>query len=233
MNTIQTIGIIGAMDKEIELLKSALHNMQTHTFGQMTVYTGELSGKRVCLSLSGIGKVNAAIATTLLIQYFTPDVVINTGSAGGLATGLAVGDVVIGTETAHHDVNVTAFGYVHGQVPRLPARFASDTALIELAQSAAAAQNLPVRTGLIVSGDQFISDETVRDNIIAHFPDAQVVEMEAAAIAQTCAVLNTPFVIVRAVSDTADGAAAVSFETFLETAAVSSANMVRHLIQAA
>lgn len=230
MKKFQNIGIIGAMDAEIESLKNALHQAQTHTIGTMTVYTGQLDGQNVCLSLSGIGKVNAAIATTLLIQHFQVDAVINTGSAGALHSELSIGDVVLGKEIAHHDVDVTAFGYAHGQVPRLTARFASDDNLLQHAHAAAHAQQLSVHSGCIVSGDQFIHDDAVRQNIIAHFPDVWAVEMEAAAIAQTCTVLNTPFVIVRAISDTADGSASASFETFLQTAAVQSAQMVRALI---
>lgn len=231
MDSINTIGIIGAMEAEIELLKNALQNVVAHHIGQMVVYTGQLDGQSVCLSLSGIGKVNAAIATSLLIQQFQADCVINTGSAGGLAPDLQIGDVVVATEVAHHDVDVTAFGYVHGQVPRLPARFACDADLLRLAKTAAAQTNLNVFSGCLVSGDQFIHDEAVRSQMMARFPDAWAVEMEAAAIAQACTVLQKPFVLIRAISDNANGEASVSFETFLQTAAVHSAEMVRALLK--
>lgn len=226
----QHFGIIGAMEPEIELLKNAMSNLQTQTFGKIVIYHGKLDGKDVSLCLSGIGKVNAAIATTLLIEHFSPDCVINTGSAGGVGAGLTIGDVVIGDTVAHHDVDVTAFGYVHGQVPQQEARFNSHHALVNAAVAASDGQ--AVHHGLIVSGDQFIHDNDKLAEIRAHFPDVMAVEMEAAAIAQTCTVLGKPFVIIRAMSDTADGGAAISFETFLETAAVSSANRVRALIQA-
>ena len=162
-----------------------------------------------------------------------PDFVINTGSAGGLGSGLKVGDVVIGTQTAHHDVDVTAFGYAIGHVPRMPARFESDPALCAAAEKAAAAfEHAAVHRGLIVSGDQFVhSSESVAE-VRRHFPDAQAVEMEAAAIAQSCHRFGVPFVVIRAISDLADEQADTSFETFLKTASVHSAKMVLQLIEA-
>ena len=152
MNTIRTIAVIGAMQPEIELLKGRLNNRESQHFGAFEIHCGELHGKRIVLTLSGIGKVNAAAATATAILKFSPDCVINTGSAGGLAQGLKVGDVVIGSETAHHDVDVTAFGYAIGQVPQLPPAFASDHALVTAAERAAVAfPNAAVRRGLISS----------------------------------------------------------------------------------
>lgn len=228
----ETFGIIGAMDAEIALLKDALENRQSHTFGAITVYTGKLDGKNIALCLSGIGKVNAAIATTILIEHFACDCVINTGSAGGLFPHLQIGDIVIGNEIAHHDVDVTAFGYKYGQVPKQPEHYKSHTSLV-FATKIAAGQITEVNQhlGMIVSGDQFISSEAMLDKIKTHFPNALATEMEAAAIAQTCHQFNKPFVIVRAISDNGDSEAAVSFETFLETAAVHSAKMVRALLR--
>ena len=177
MNAIRTIAVIGAMQPEIELLKGRLNNRESQHFGAFEIHCGELHGKRIVLTLSGIGKVNAAAATATAILKFSPDCVINTGSAGGLGQGLKVGDVVIGSETAHHDVDVTAFGYAIGQVPQLPPAFASDHALVTAAERAAAAfPNAAVRRGLIVSGDRFVhSSETVAA-IRKNFPDVQAVE---------------------------------------------------------
>lgn len=232
MNAIRTIAVIGAMQPEIELLKSRLNNRESHRFGAFEIHCGELHGKRIVLTLSGIGKVNAAAATATAILKFSPDCVINTGSAGGLGQGLKVGDVVIGSETAHHDVDVTAFGYAIGQVPQLPPAFASDHALVTAADRAAAAfPNASVRRGLIVSGDQFVHSSEAVAAIRKNFPDVQAVEMEAAAIAQTCAQFGLPFVVIRAVSDVADEKADVSFDEFLQTAAVHSAEMVDGMIR--
>ena len=228
----QTIALIGAMPPEISLLQESLQNLRSEHMADFDIYCGEYAGKNVVLALSGIGKVNAALSTALVLQQHRPDFVINTGSAGGLGSGLKVGDVVIGTQTAHHDVDVTAFGYAIGQVPQLPPAFASDHALVTAAERAAAAfPNAAVRRGLIVSGDRFVHSSEAVAAIRKNFSDVQAVEMEAAAIAQTCAQFGLPFVVIRAVSDAADEKADISFDEFLQTAAVHSAEMVDGMIR--
>ena len=230
--SVQTIAVVGAMEQEIELLRESMTNVKHVSFGKFSAYEGELAGKRMVLVLSGIGKVNAAVSTSWVIHQFAPDCVINTGSAGGLGKGLTVGDVVIGETVAHHDVDVTAFGYVWGQVPQLPAVFTSDSNLIRQAEKAAQVfDGAAVTQGLIVSGDRFVHSSEGVAEIRSHFPDVKAVEMEAAAIAQTCHQLEVPFVIIRAVSDSADEKADISFEEFLKTAAVSSAKMVTEIVK--
>ena len=230
--SVQTIAVVGAMEQEIELLRESMANVKHVSFGKFSAYEGELAGKRMVLVLSGIGKVNAAVSTSWVIHQFAPDCIINTGSAGGLGKGLKVGDVVIGETVAHHDVDVTAFGYVWGQVPQLPAAFASDENLIRQAEKAAQVfEGASVTQGLIVSGDRFVHSSEGVAEIRSHFPDVKAVEMEAAAIAQTCHQLEVPFVIIRAVSDSADEKADISFEEFLKTAAVSSAKMVTEIVK--
>jgi MTA/SAH nucleosidase len=230
--SVQTIAVVGAMEQEIELLRESMANVKHVSFGKFSAYEGELTGKRMVLVLSGIGKVNAAVSTSWVIHQFAPDCVINTGSAGGLGKGLKVGDVVIGETVAHHDVDVTAFSYVWGQVPQLPAVFASDSNLIRQAEKAAQVfDGAAVTQGLIVSGDRFVHSSEGVAEIRSHFPEVKAVEMEAAAIAQTCHQLEVPFVIIRAVSDSADEKADISFEEFLKTAAVSSAKMVTEIVK--
>ena len=230
--SVQTIAVVGAMEQEIELLRESMANVKHVSFGKFSAYEGELAGKRRVLVLSGIGKVNAAVSTSWVIHQFAPDCIINTGSAGGLGKGLKVGDVVIGETVAHHDVDVTAFGYVWGQVPQLPAAFASDENLIRQAEKAAQVfEGAAVTQGLIVSGDRFVHSSEGVAEIRSHFPEVKAVEMEAAAIAQTCHQLEVPFVIIRAVSDSADEKADISFEEFLKTAAVSSAKMVTEIVK--
>lgn len=230
----QRIGIIGAMEAEVALLRDSLNGLETHRFGKnFVVYTGQFAGKDIALCQSGIGKVNAAIATTLLKEHFAPDLVINTGSAGGIGGSLKVGDVVVGTHIMHHDVDVTAFGYQHGQVPQLPAAFVCNETLVAAAEKAACTfQAARVMHGLIVSGDSFINSKAAIEQIHARLPQPLAVEMEAAAIAQTCYQLDTPFVIIRAISDSAEDSASVSFEEFLEVAAKHSAQMVQQMIRA-
>ena len=230
--SVQTIAVVGAMEQEIELLRESMANVKHVSFGKFSAYEGELAGKRMVLVLSGIGKVNAAVSTSWIIHQLAPDCVINTGSAGGLGKGLKVGDVVIGETVAHHDVDVTAFGYVWGQVPQLPAVFTPDENLIRQAEKAAQVfEGAAVTQGLIVSGDRFVHSSEGVAEIRSHFPDVKAVEMEAAAIAQTCHQLEVPFVIIRAVSDSADEKADISFEEFLKTAAVSSAKMVTEIVK--
>ncbi|MFQ1022715.1 5'-methylthioadenosine/adenosylhomocysteine nucleosidase [Avibacterium paragallinarum] len=224
------IGIVGAMAQEVATLSSQMENKTTTQIGGATIYQGKINGKEVALLQSGIGKVAAAMGTTALLQLAQPDVIINTGSAGGVAQGLKVGDVVISTQTAHHDADVTAFGYEKGQLPACPARFNSDEKLTALALQVAQAQGQNVHQGLICSGDSFIHGGEALTQIKHDFPDVIAVEMEAAAIAQVCHAFNVPFVVVRAISDGGDGKASISFEEFLPLAAKQSSAMVLAMI---
>lgn len=227
------VAIIGAMEQEITLLQSRIAQPQHEKVAHVAITRGTLAGKPVLLAQSGIGKVNAAITTTILLEKYQAACVINTGSAGGLQGGMKQGDVVVGIQTAHHDADATAFDYVIGQLPQMPARYDSDATLVEHATRAAVAfDGAAIHRGLIVSGDQFINHPDKIARIRAHFPDALAVEMEAAAIAQTCYQFARPCVIIRALSDLADGEAEYSFETFLQMAATHSAEMVENLVKA-
>lgn len=228
---VKTVVIIGAMEQEISLLKNLMHHLKEEKFGNFSFFCGKLFNKDIILTQSGIGKVNAAIATVLAIQQYRPDCIINTGSAGGIGQGLRVGDVVIGTLIAHHDVDVTAFGYVYGQIPAMRPAFESHERLVGVARTAAREfKDAKIVKGLIVSGDQFIHTSGQAEKIRERFFGVQAVEMEAAAIAQTCEQFGVPFVIIRAISDLADEEASVSFEEFLEQASVNSARMVNSII---
>ena len=227
------IAIIGAMQQEVALLQSRISQAKTDTVAHISITRGMLAGKPVLLAQSGIGKVNAAITTAILLDKYNAAYIINTGSAGGLQSGMKQGDVVIGVQTAHHDADATAFDYVIGQLPQMPARYDSDATLVEHAARAAVAFDAAaIHRGLIVSGDQFINHPDKIARIRTHFPDALAVEMEAAAIAQTCYQFARPCVIIRALSDLADGEAEYSFETFLQMAATHSAEMVENLVKA-
>lgn len=227
------VAIIGAMEQEITLLQSRIAQPQHEKVAHVAITRGTLAGKPVLLAQSGIGKVNAAITTTVLLEKYQAACVINTGSAGGLQGGMKQGDVIVGIQTAHHDADATAFDYVIGQLPQMPARYEADAALVEHAARAAIAfDGAAIHRGLIVSGDQFINHPDKIARIRTHFPDALAVEMEAAAIAQTCYQFARPYVIIRALSDLADGEAEYSFETFLQMAATHSAEMVENLVKA-
>ncbi|MFQ3258621.1 MAG: adenosylhomocysteine nucleosidase [Gammaproteobacteria bacterium] len=226
------VGIIGAMEPEVKILREAMQNPQILTKAGFTFYTGELAGNTVTLVQSGIGKVASTIATTLLIDNFKPDCIINTGSAGGFDPSLSVGDVVISSEVRHHDVDVTAFGYEIGQVPQMPAGFAAHPKLVEAAQQTIE-QISDVKTlvGLICTGDTFMCDPIRIDKARSDFPTMLAVEMEGASIAQTCFTLNTPFVVIRSMSDIAGKESPQSFEEYLETASINSSKMVVALLE--
>lgn len=224
------VGIIGAMDQEVELLHSRLQNCKQSVLAGYDFYEGVLEGVQVVLLKSGIGKVNAAISTSVLLHHFAPDCVINTGSAGGFDPVLEVGDIVISSEVRHHDVDVTVFGYEHGQVPGLPAAFEPDVMLAQIAeQCIERLQGMRTVHGLIATGDSFMNDPVRVERTRELFPSMKAVEMEAAAIAQTCYQFNVPFIVIRALSDIAGKESNLSFEQFLETAAVHSADMVTEI----
>lgn len=225
------IGIIGAMEPEVALLKQAIENISETVHGPYTFYCGQLQGQEVILVQSGIGKVAAAVATTLLLTHFNPDCVINTGSAGGFDAELEVGDVVISSEVRHHDVDVTAFNYEIGQVPQMPAGFAAHPALIEAAEkSVKEVGDVKVKTGLITTGDTFMCDPDHINRTRDNFPTMKAVEMEGAAIAQVCHQMGAPFVVIRSLSDIAGKESPVSFEAYLEKASKYSSQMVMALL---
>ncbi|KPL60736.1 5'-methylthioadenosine/S-adenosylhomocysteine nucleosidase [Rossellomorea sp. SC111] len=226
------IAIIGAMEEEVALLRENISNPTVETIAGCEYTSGTMSDKEVILLRSGIGKVNAAMSTAVLLQHFKPDCIINTGSAGGFDPSLNVGDVVISTEVRHHDVDVTAFGYEYGQVPQLPAAFTADEKLKQTAiESVKELGDAQVVSGLIATGDSFMNDPVRVDAIRDKFTDLQAVEMEAAAIAQVAHQFNVPFVIIRSLSDIAGKESDVSFDQYLEKAALHSAKMVMSIVK--
>ncbi|CAM2974273.1 5'-methylthioadenosine/S-adenosylhomocysteine nucleosidase [Vibrio neptunius] len=226
------IGIIGAMEQEVSILKQAIENCQEVSKAGCTFYAGKLNGVEVVLLQSGIGKVAAAIGTTMLLDEYQPDVVINTGSAGGFDSSLNLGDVVISTEVRHHDADVTAFGYEMGQMAQQPAAFLADEKLMDVAEKALAQmEDKHAVRGLICTGDAFVCTAERQAFIRTHFPSVIAVEMEASAIAQACHQFKVPFVVVRAISDVADKESPMSFEEFLPLAAKSSSEMVFKMVE--
>lgn len=187
------------MSKEHDQLMAVLINAHTERDGKYEFATGQLGGNTLVLMQCGIGKVNAAVGTTVLIRRYHPDCVVSTGCAGGIDASLQVMDVVVSTATAYHDVTIP--GCEEGQIQGLPARFRSEPELVEAALSLNNQQS-SIKSGLICTGDQFISDRSQLQRIKARFPDALAVDMESAAIAQTCYLHAVPFVSFRILSDT-------------------------------
>lgn len=225
------VAILGAMDEEITLIRASLGNCREQHFNHLTVYIGKLGEVEVALVKCGIGKVAASVSTSVVIHHFAPDFVINTGSAGGFSRQLNIGDIVIATELRHHDADLTHFGYEFGQTAGMPAYFETDKNLLEhAAQAAANLQDVQVQQGLICTGDSFVGSDEAAAVIRQNFPSVCAVEMEGVAIAQSCYLLGTPFLVIRSLSDIAGKTSTVSFETYLDQAAKNSATLVMQTI---
>ena len=210
------LGIIGAMDEEVAKLKEHMTDVEVITKASMDFYKGKLNGKDVVVVRSGIGKVNAAICTQILVDDFKITAVINTGIAGSLRNEINIGDIVLSTDALEHDVEATAFGYPIGQIPRMDTlAFEADKNLIALAETCCAKVNPDIKTfvGRVVSGDQFIASKEKKEWLVENFAGF-CTEMEGAAIAHCAYLNNIPFLVIRAISDKADDSAQMDYPTF-------------------
>ncbi len=229
------IGIIGAMEEEVKILKEQMTLLLEEEIAGAKFYRGTIYEQEVVLLQSGIGKVNAAISATILCDHYKPECIINTGSAGGIGQDLNVSDVIISNQLTYGDVDATVFGYTFGQVPQMPAVYLPDSNLIKKVEKVYVNQLQKTTNkavfGLIATTDSFISTEEQRERITKHFPEVKAVEMEATAIAQVAHQFDIPFVIIRALSDVADKEAALSFESFLETASKASSECILALLK--
>ena len=226
------IGIIGAMELEVESLKAELSVSRIEKKAGMEFFEGTLNGAKVVIVRSGVGKVNAALCTQILADLFQVTHIINTGVAGSLNAKLDIGDILISTDALHHDVDATIFGYRLGEVPQLGIReFPADERLAKLAKEACEKTNPDIKAvlGRVVSGDQFISDKEKKQWLIENFA-ADCTEMEGAAIAQAAYLNNIPFLIIRAISDKADDSAEEDYPTFEKKAAQHCAKLVQELV---
>ena len=226
------IGIIGAMEVEVATLKSNMAVKNTVKKASMEFYEGTIGNTEVVVVRSGIGKVNAGICVQILIDLFNVTHVINTGIAGSLNADINIGDIVLSTDACYHDVDVTVFGYKKGEIPQIgAATFEADKELRDKAKASIkkAAPDIGVFEGRVCSGDQFISSAEIKDAIIKEH-GGLCTEMEGAAIAQASYLNNTPFLIIRAISDKADGGAEVDYPTFEAKAAKDCAAIVMEII---
>lgn len=229
------IGIIGAMEEEVAAIKAYMEVTATKKILDCIFYQGIIEDHEVVLLQGGIGKVNAAICTTLLLTNYKIDFVINVGSAGGLCLHQNVGDVIISNEVCQHDFDITAFpNRVIGEVPGFPPRIKADPALVAQAKKILENLNLNHEVGLIVSGDQFIASPEATTRIKNNFTDAKCAEMEAAAVGQTCYKFGVSFIITRSLSDVfGKGDSSIQFDEYLQTASQASAKMCVALIKEA
>lgn len=225
------IGVICAMPEEISTLVDHLTQTTKREIGGVRLYQGQINGHELILCESGIGKVQAAITATLLAQIPDLDLLINTGSAGGIGAGLKIGEVVVSTGVAYTDVDVTGFGHPFGQLPNQPLIFKADPTYVADFVAAAKAVDLKATAGLIVSGDQFVNSEARIKEILKLYPEALANEMEGAAVGQVATQFHVPFVVIRAMSDTADHAAAQAFDDFIIDAGRQSAQMLLSFLQ--
>jgi len=228
-----SIGIIGAMDEEIAILVDKIKINKKFKRAKMEFYVGRYSNKEVVVVKSGIGKVNASVCSQILVSEFHVDAVINTGVAGAIYDGLEVGDIVISQDVIQHDFDVTGFGgYKLGEIPRMDNYiFNADNDLINMAIRAATKDDVKHEAfvGRILSGDVFIASCEKKDFLWKEFK-GYCTEMEGAAIGHACYLNNIPFVVIRAMSDKADGTAHVNFNDFFNEAAKNSTEIVLDML---
>ncbi len=212
----KVIGIIGAMEEEVAALKVKMDIEDQRVIAGMEFCKGICEGQPVVVVRSGIGKVNAAVCTQILCDVFQVEAIVNTGVAGSLRNEINIGDIVLSTDALQHDMDATGFGYEPGVIPRMETSvFEGDQELIALAEKVCKEVNpeIQVFKGRVVSGDQFISDHQVKERIIQLF-DGYCTEMEGAAIAQAAWLNKVPYLVIRAISDKADGSAEMDYSEF-------------------
>ena len=226
------IGIIGAMELEVEELKNALTERKTSQSVSLTFEEGKLNGVPVVIVRSGVGKVNAGCCVQALVDRFGVSHIINTGVAGSLEAQIDIGDIVVSTDAMYHDFDVSGLGYEPGIIPQLDESFfKADEKMVNEAVASCnrACPEIAVYKGRVCSGDQFISKRDVKNRIKEMF-DGLCCEMEGAAIAHVAYLNKTPFVIIRAISDKADDSAEMDYPTFERKAASHSAKLVQDLV---
>ena len=222
------IGIIGAMEVEVASLKERMQDVEITRKASMEFYQGTLNGKEVVVVRSGIGKVNAAVCTQILVDDFQVEAVINTGVAGSLRAEFNIGDFVVSSDALQHDMDASGFGFEPAEIPLMGKKtFEADASLRSLIAETCREVNpeIGVFEGRVVSGDQFISDGDVKDRLVRMFAP-YCTEMEGAAIAQAAWLNQIPFVIIRAISDKADGSAHMDYSEFEAKAIVHSVRLV-------
>lgn len=225
------IGIIGAMREEITPLLDIFEKYTTHQISNNTFYEIAYKNSKIIIAYSKIGKVHSSITATTMILYFGCQRILFSGVAGGLNQDLKVGDLMLATKLCQHDVDITAFGHPLGFIPESSIYIYTDENLNGVARKIAKDQKITLKEGIIASGDQFIHNQDKKQWLIKNF-QADAVEMEGASVGMACYLFNIPFCIFRSISDSADGHADISFDEFLEKSAKTSANFVKHMVDA-
>lgn len=227
------VGIIGAMEEEVAALKEKMIINDVKQCASLEFYIGKMYDKEVVVVRCGIGKVNAAVCTQIIIDKFNVDMIINTGVAGAVSNELNIADIVISSDALQHDMDATGFGYKLGEIPRMDVScFKADEKLIELATLASKNKitDHNVFVERIVSGDQFVSDMKVKERLLENF-QGFCTEMEGASIAHVCHLNKIPFVVIRSISDKADNSAETNFAEFTKIAADNSTKIIEGMIE--
>ena len=225
------IGIIGAMTVEVEGLKAIMTEKEDKSFGDLTFTKGKLLGKDIVITVCGEGKVNAAMSAQTMCLMYKPQIIVNTGVAGGLADGLKVGDIVIGTSAVEHDMDMSPLGFDKGFICGVDGIYMDcDNDIVEVLEKSVAECGISYQTGVIASGDQFIGDNGKKEWLKSTF-NAAACEMEGGAIGHVCVRNNIPFGILRAISDGGDDEAAMSFPEFAALAAKNSIEVMKKFVE--
>ena len=221
------IGIIVAEEKELQAVKDIMTNIEELIIYELKIFKGEINNKKHLVVRCGVGKVNAARTTQILIDKFDIECIINVGSAGALNENLNIGDIVIGENLVQHDFDVTAFGRDKGYIPDTGKFFKSDDILVQKSNNIQL-ENINIITGTIASGDIFCTEIKMKNKIREKF-NCDCVEMEGAAIAQVCYLSNIPFLVIRSISDIPNGNNEIDFNEYLEFASKNCVEFITHL----
>lgn len=225
------IGIIGALDEEVKNLVAALESHECERVGMIDFHTGILYGKRVAVARCGVGKVFAAVCCEAMILKYSPSLVVNTGVGGALGKGISTADVVVADKLCQHDMDTSPLGDPKGLISGINIiYFDADARAVKILCDAAREISVNAFVGTVASGDKFISATEDKERIVSEF-SAICCEMEGAAIAQVAFVNSTPFAVVRAISDSADGTATMDYPTFLPIAARNSTALTLALVK--
>lgn len=226
------LGIIGAMENEVAILKDMMTDVKVIEKATMEFYYGKLGGRNVVVVQSGIGKVNATVCAQILIDVFNVSGIVNTGVAGSLRSEINIGDIVISSDAVEHDMNVMSLGYDRGVIPGMATSiFVADPKLVELTKKCCRESvEVNVFEGRIVSGDMFVSDKSVKEKLIEKF-NGYCAEMEGGAIAHCACVNRVPFVVIRSISDKADDSAQMDYPEFEQMAIENSVKLLVNLVK--
>lgn len=231
MNLTVEIGIIGAMKIEVDALKAAMTDTQTHTVSGIDFVSGTLQGRRVVVAQCGIGKVFAAVCAQTMILTYAPRVIINTGVAGTLTSALSIGQVALADRLVQHDMDTTALGDPAGLVSGINVvYFPTDAGVTACLADCVSQEGVKSITGTVVSGDQFICTSSAKARITSTFENCIACEMEGAAIAHVCYINQTPCAILRAISDGGDEEASDDYPTFCRKAAATAIRVLLHFL---